>query len=296
MQSTNGYWLKSSLFAAEPGEDDESNPRLYGRQLASWIRQRFQSLGYPVEEVHAEDWGWCVMCQRDPYSLFIGCVSLADYEYARPGDPPPPTERLLWQVLPMAEMPPFKYLLRRKPDMQEGLARFDAQLRSTLESEPAIQIVDDSVANTWFADLPKVSAVPHADDEATGLPRWMQVIAGVLLLPMTLLCVGGSLTMFSGPRIQTDPLVQFMTVVISALSVWGLMIAVRLIFGLKGKYGLLGPFALRVMSAVAMGAVVGSFFTRIYVEHPIRAAAFAILYVVASIRFWRSADRKRRTS
>jgi hypothetical protein len=122
MEGSGGYWFKSSLFAAEPGEDEATNPRLYGRQLANWLRERILSLGYPAVEVIAEDWGWCVMCQREPYELWIGCVNLADYEYAKPGDPPPPKERLLWKAMTTAERPIFKYLFRRKPEMREGAA------------------------------------------------------------------------------------------------------------------------------------------------------------------------------
>jgi len=153
LNQTRGYWFKSSLFEVEPGEDEETNPRLYGRQLAIWLGQRFASLGYEVEDVIPEDWGWCVMCQRDPYLLWVGCVNLRDYEHARPGDPPPPKERLLWNAVPTAEVPFFKYVLRRKPETQAGLERLDEQLRGILEAEPRIEIVDEALTNTWF-ELP----------------------------------------------------------------------------------------------------------------------------------------------
>jgi hypothetical protein len=35
-----GYWFKSSKFEIEPGEDEEINPGMYGRQLARWLKQR----------------------------------------------------------------------------------------------------------------------------------------------------------------------------------------------------------------------------------------------------------------
>ena len=152
VNATRGCWFKSSLFEVEPGEDEETNPRLYGRQLANWLRTRFLSLGYPVEEVIPEDWGWCVMCQRDPYWLWIGCVNLRDYEYAKLGDPPPPMERLLWNAVPTAEIPFFRYLFKRKPDATTGLAKLDAELHLLLQSEPRIQVVDESAANNWFKE------------------------------------------------------------------------------------------------------------------------------------------------
>jgi hypothetical protein len=124
---------------------------MYGRQLARWLREKFVSLGYPVEEVIAEDWGWCVMCQREPYKLWVGCVNLRDYAYAKEGEPPPPQAMLLWNTVPVAEPPFFKYLLRPKPNMADGLSRLGAQLRATLEAEPSIHLVPASVADTWFS-------------------------------------------------------------------------------------------------------------------------------------------------
>jgi hypothetical protein len=152
VQSAESYWFTSTLFDVEPGEDEETNPRLYGRQVANWLRDRFLALGYKVEEVIPEDWGWCVMCQRDPYWLFVGCVNLRDYAYAKEGDPPPPKDQLLWNVVPMAELPPFKYLLRRKPNTSAGLARLGADLGGILEAEPSIRIQEASVADNWFKE------------------------------------------------------------------------------------------------------------------------------------------------
>ena len=146
----NGYWFKSSAFEAEPGEDEETNPRMFGRQVANWLRERFESLGYDVEDVFGEDFGWCVMCQRDPYLLWIGCVNLPDYEYAEPDDPPPAADRLLWNVVPMAEVPFFKYLFKKKPDPQSGLEKIGAELKDILASDPRVELVDEEVSNNWF--------------------------------------------------------------------------------------------------------------------------------------------------
>jgi hypothetical protein len=148
--SAEGYWFTSTRFEAEADEDQETNPRMYGRQVAGWLREQFTLLGYEVEEVIPEDWGWCVMCQRSPFWLFVACVNLRDYAYAKEGDPPLPKDQLLWNVVPMAEMPPFKYLLRRKPDTSQALAKLNAELGSILANEPTIQLREAFVADTWF--------------------------------------------------------------------------------------------------------------------------------------------------
>lgn len=152
VEIANGIWFKSSEFEAEPGEDEETNPRMYGRQVAIWLHKEFSELGYDVEEVFGEDWGWCVMCQRNPYSLWIGCVNLRDYEYTQPGDPPPPAKSLLWNVVPMAEVPFFRYLFKEKPDPQPGLEKIESELMNILESDSRVEVVDDEVSNTWLQD------------------------------------------------------------------------------------------------------------------------------------------------
>ena len=149
--SARGFWFKSSVFEAEPGEDEETNPRMYGRQVAEWLHKEFSALGYDVEDVFGEDWGWCVMCQRDPYRLWVGCVSLQDHAYAQPDDPPPPPDHLLWNVVPMAEVPFFRYLLRPKPDTEPGLRKIEAELEQILNSDDRVEIVGEEVAATWFA-------------------------------------------------------------------------------------------------------------------------------------------------
>jgi hypothetical protein len=168
IESGTHYWFTSSVFTVEPDEDEETNPRMYGRQLANWLRKRFLEIGYPVEKVFAEDWGWCVICQRIPYSLFIGCVNLRDYEYTSEGDPPPPNEALLWSAVPMAATPFFKYLLRRKADTSSCLAKFDAQLKAILESEPSIRLVDEADSKDWFVNRGFVSRLERARTNSLG--------------------------------------------------------------------------------------------------------------------------------
>ena len=135
------YWFKSSMFDIEPGEDEETNPRMYGRQLARWLRERFLAIGYDVEDVIAEDFGWCVMCQRRPYLLWIGCVSCHDEDANGAHDSATAKENIVWTVAPVAEVPVFKRLFG-KVDTSEGLARLDSELRRVLDDESRIVLVD----------------------------------------------------------------------------------------------------------------------------------------------------------
>ena len=50
-----GHWFRSTRFEIEPGEDDEINPGIYGKQLAAWLKARLEDRGYQVEPVIKQD-------------------------------------------------------------------------------------------------------------------------------------------------------------------------------------------------------------------------------------------------
>jgi hypothetical protein len=68
--------FSSSSFKVEPGEDEETNPGIYGKALAEWMAAQLRLRGVAVEEVIAEDFGRCVMVQRKPVMLWVACASL----------------------------------------------------------------------------------------------------------------------------------------------------------------------------------------------------------------------------
>ena len=145
----NGYFFRSSLFKIELGEDDATNPFCYGKQLSEWIRVKFLGLGYPVEEVIPEDWGFCVVLQRDPFKLCIGCGTdrAAFYNSVSPEEKEtfiPSGEDVLWHCIPIAEVSLWTRIFRNT-DCSGALSTVDVQLLKILENERHIdlQSVDD---------------------------------------------------------------------------------------------------------------------------------------------------------
>jgi len=109
-----------------------------------------------------------------------------------------------------------------------------------------------------------------------------------------LLCVIGAVSIFGVPRVQGDPLLQLFAALWSLLCLWAVVISVRLILGLRGRFGFFGPVALRIAAVAASALVVAGAFTGIYVEHPIRGGLLAITYVFISIKLWRLATQRAR--
>lgn len=129
------YCFTSSKFEVEPGEDEEVNPGLYGRQLARWLKERLEERGYRVEDIINEDWGRCLVCGRDPFMLWVGCGSCGDP--SGPDDVPPPKEAIFWRCFAVAELPLLVRLFR-KIDTASAVTKLHADLGEILRAEPEI--------------------------------------------------------------------------------------------------------------------------------------------------------------
>jgi hypothetical protein len=137
-----------------------------------------------------------------------------------------------------------------------------------------------------------VEHAPGPEEESTPIPRWAQIVAGIVLLPIALLCVVGAVSIFGIPKVRADPLLQLFAGFWSVLCIWALVLAIRLILGIRGRYGFFGPVALRISAAVAIGLVIGGLFTGIYVEHPVRGTLLAVAYAIGAAKLWRLAARR----
>lgn len=136
------YWFKSNLFEIEPGEDEEINPGIYGRQLANWLKLRLEEAGYEAEPVIAEDWGRCIVVSREPFMLWVGCGNVMDVTTSKDDDLLPAKEDVVWTCFAVAEVSLWKRLFK-KPDTAPALGKLVATLATILGSEPRIQLVEE---------------------------------------------------------------------------------------------------------------------------------------------------------
>ena len=142
--------FRSDLFPIEAGDDDQTNPFCYGRSLANWLRDRFAERGHPDAAVIAEDFGWCVMLQRQPALLWIGCSSELDDEPEMSDEEraawAPRPEAVTWQCFVAAETPiwtsGFWKRLVSRLDPGRYAAEIEADLAAVLAAEPDIRLSD----------------------------------------------------------------------------------------------------------------------------------------------------------
>ena len=70
--------FESSAFAVIPGEDEETNPGIYGKALAHWMAEQLRNAGFRVGEVVAEDFAWCVPVESSPHRLYVACSNTGE--------------------------------------------------------------------------------------------------------------------------------------------------------------------------------------------------------------------------
>jgi hypothetical protein len=114
--------FESPAFPVIPGEDEETNPGIYGKALAEWLAEQLRAAGLSVNDVFAEDFGWCVRVESHPHSLYVVCA----------GEKPNQ-----WLVFAFAEGGVMARLLG-KDKRAESLASLFATVRRCLESAPMV--------------------------------------------------------------------------------------------------------------------------------------------------------------
>lgn len=135
--------FKSSLIHVVPFEDDDVNPGILGRGLANWVKESLVDSAYPVSEDIAEDWGYCLMLQRKPYWLWVGCSGSSDYEYPE-GELTPelassfPLDTITWQLWVTSELGMISRLLgendsKRKKEQVENILMSKLELLNDLK-------------------------------------------------------------------------------------------------------------------------------------------------------------------
>ena len=117
--------FESSAFEVEHGEDERTNPGVFGKALASWLSEQLRSHGVRTGEVIAEDFGWCVPVESKPHSLYVACASADE----RPNH---------WRVFAFAEGGLVSRLFGKDTSAQSVAALFTT-LRQVLQAAPHVR-------------------------------------------------------------------------------------------------------------------------------------------------------------
>lgn len=141
MEEPNKCCFTSDLFEIEAGEDEDTNPGIYGKSLAKWVTEKFKAFGYSGAEYDAEDWGWYVSCTNDPYHIFIACSNFVDFTTEFDERNPPKGNEVVWQCFVGADRPWFRNPFKKLDTSKEAV--IEQQLFQLLRSTQGIKKTDE---------------------------------------------------------------------------------------------------------------------------------------------------------
>jgi hypothetical protein len=132
MRSSVHLIFESSAFPPVPGEDDETNPGLYGRALSEWLAERLGPFGHEVKRLVAEDFGRLIELAHPGCKLYVAVSSTDDSA----------TE---WRIFAFSE---FGLLARLKgsPGGTEAVAKVMATVKSILAQNSDIRSLREEQA------------------------------------------------------------------------------------------------------------------------------------------------------
>ncbi len=78
MSQSDMLLFSSQEFTPLPGEDESTNPGVFGKSLAEWLAGALTDRGMSCEEVLPEDFGWCLPISSPAGRLFVACANLEE--------------------------------------------------------------------------------------------------------------------------------------------------------------------------------------------------------------------------
>lgn len=118
----NTVRFQSDAFYSTEEKEYFINPTCFGDDLLHWLRPRLEALGYRVDELLQEDWGWVTGCARDGVTHMLA-VGWSD----------------AWQICLERQRSMTDRLLGRNAEIEPRLAR---DLHGILASHPGIREIE----------------------------------------------------------------------------------------------------------------------------------------------------------
>ena len=121
MEQTLMLEFDSTAFWRLPGEEEATNPGIFGKGLAHWLAERLREAGVDAQKVVPEDFGWSVQVRSDSHTLYVVCANSPGGENR-------------WRVFAYSESK-----LVGKQKEADSLTALYGAVKQCLESDPAIQ-------------------------------------------------------------------------------------------------------------------------------------------------------------
>jgi uncharacterized membrane protein len=140
-----------------------------------------------------------------------------------------------------------------------------------------------------------IDELPIPETPEKEVPRWVQVLVGLVLALLTLFCGFASVTMLVVPNEKSPILTVVVGLILLLGSFWVLEKCFRLLTGRKNRGGLMTPNTLRVVSFFFLVFPAAGLFTGYYRKMGLIAIFQAVMYF-SSFLGLRALARKREAS
>lgn len=116
--------FQTAFFEPMHGEDRETTPGRYGKQLAHWLAEKLKRRGVSVEGIIPKDFGWVVLVSTKPFMLWLSCGNTDG-------------STIEWNVFPVAQSSTIQRVLKRVNPARE-IEKLRAHLAELVPSIPGV--------------------------------------------------------------------------------------------------------------------------------------------------------------
>lgn len=119
--------------------------------------------------------------------------------------------------------------------------------------------------------------------------RWLRILAGLVLVPISLLFTMGSAALVVWATREAPAGTTLLGGILFVVSLWLLILGIRLLLNRPVSGGLMSPLALRVVAAVYLCIPLAGLWTDFYQEQGFLAVLQALVYFGVSAALWKLA-------
>lgn len=137
-----------------------------------------------------------------------------------------------------------------------------------------------------------IDELPNSETQERDVPRWVHVLAGLILGLLTLLCGYASVVLLLDANQKKPVLAAVIGFVLLLGCFWVLEKCFHLLTGRKNRGGLMTPGTLRVVSFFFLILPVAGLFTGYYRKMGLIAVFQAVMYFFAFLGLWGLARKR----
>jgi hypothetical protein len=136
MANRSANLIFDAPFAIGAKEDEETNPGIFGKNLAIFLAGKLTALGLVCEEPFAEDFGYLVAIKNDRGRFYIACASRETDDVSEGARTPKIWNK--WQIFVFAEIGFFRSFFNGA-DRGERLQTLFVAVKGVLLSSDLVQ-------------------------------------------------------------------------------------------------------------------------------------------------------------